>query len=57
MRGDKLKRIISAILIVMILSGCSQKPAEPVETAGPAVQPAAEPNEPENSRKKLKSKG
>lgn len=37
-----MKRILSAILIVMLLAGCSQKPAEPVETVKPAVQPAAE---------------
>lgn len=39
-----MKRILSAILIVMLLAGCSQKPAEPVETVKPAVQPAAEQN-------------
>jgi len=43
MRGDKLKRILSAILIVMVLAGCSQKPVEPVVTAEPAIQSAAEP--------------
>lgn len=37
-----MKRILSAILIVMLLTGCSQKPVEPVETVKPAVQPAAE---------------
>ena len=35
-----MKRILSAILIVMLLAGCSQKPVETVE---PVTQPAAEP--------------
>ena len=38
-----MKRILSVILIIVLLAGCSQKPAEPVETAETAVQPAAEP--------------
>jgi hypothetical protein len=43
MRGDELKRILSVILIIILLAGCSQKPAEPVETAEPAAEPVAEP--------------
>jgi len=38
MRGDELKRILSVILIIILLAGCSQKPAEPVETAEPAAE-------------------